>query len=158
MSIISIVRNDESCYPSVDTLFRPSIRYPEYPFSEYSEQENNYVYDMIRSGFAQMGLDINRIETKEWNPLGGLIEPGSNVLLKPNMVMHENANGRGTDCLFTHPSVVAAVIDYVIIAQKGAGGIVIGDAPLQTCDFQELCKKSGYNKLIDYYKKDPLTM
>lgn len=59
----------------------------------------------------------------------------------------------GELCLYTQPSVVAAVVDYVCIALNGTGRIVIGDAPMQSCDFRNLCKNSGYDELTEYYRK-----
>ncbi len=68
--------------------------------------------------------------------------------------MNKNHNKFGRElCLYTHPSVVAAVIDYVIIALNGIGIVIIGDAQMQECDFNYLLKDSGYHLLIDYYKE-----
>lgn len=149
---IVLIKREKYYYPS-EALFRPSKAYPEAPFMELSS-EDNHVYDMVREGFWMMNYDREHYDSPEWNPLGELIEPGNTVLLKPNMVMHENhIKEEGTDCLYTHPSIVAAVLDYVIIALKGAGKIVVGDAPMQECDFENLIEKSGYRKLIEFYKK-----
>ncbi len=55
--------------------------------------------------------------------------------------------------MYTQASVVAPVIDYVILALKGKGKIVVGDAPMQSCDFSYLEETSGYKSMIDYYKQ-----
>lgn len=141
------------CYYPIENNFRPSIAFPEYPFIELSKTEN-HVYEMIREGFRMMGYDIENYGSVNWNPLGDLIKPGDKVLIKPNMVMDKNRNVSGnTDCLYTQPSLVAAVIDYVIIALKGYGSIIVGDAPVQECNFKNLIKMSGYEDLIEYYRK-----
>jgi len=66
-------------------------------------------------------------------PLADLIEPGMSVLLKPNWVCHSNSAGYGLECLYTHPAFVLAALDEVLRARPGR--IVIGDAPIQSCDF-----------------------
>ena len=125
-------------YPDKKGLFRPGVCYPEYPFKEYVSCEENNVYDMVRQCFYLAGLDRERYGTEEWNPLGAIIEKGETVLLKPNMVMHKNLGDGGEECLYTNPAVVAAVIDYVYIALKHSGKIIVADAPMQECDFAEL--------------------
>ena len=133
--------------------FRPSKKYPEYVFSEISDSEN-FVYDAVRESFRMMGLDLEHYGMKEWNPLSEFIESGDTVLIKPNMVMHINTSGEGEECLYTQPSVVAPVVDYVVKALNGRGKIIVADAPMQACDFDKLIKDSGYDKLVDFYKKN----
>ena len=148
---IGIVTTQKYYYPK-NSPFRPSKKYVEYPFSEISKTEN-HVYEMVRETFHLMGYDKNNFNLPNWNPLKDIVKAGDNVVLKPNLVMDKNGSGEGTDCLFTNPSVVAAVIDYVVIALKGKGKIIVGDAPMQSCDFEKLINDSGYSKMIDYYKK-----
>ena len=138
-------------YPK-DKYFRPSISYPEYPFKSHIASEPNDVYDAVREGFVMLGLDNENFGKTHWNPLRDLIVPGDKVLIKPNMVMDENKSGGGVECLYTQPSVVAAVIDYVIIALKGKGTIIVGDAPMQECNFDKLLEESGYLSLLSFYK------
>ncbi len=152
-SLIAIVKNIDYSYPDKTTLFRPSKKYPEYIYNDISKIENN-VYDSVRESFHLLGLDEENYNTHLWNPLGEFIKPGNNVLLKPNMVMHKNLNNAGGNlCLYTQPGVVSAVIDYVIIALKGKGKIIVGDSPMQECDFDFLLNDSGYKLMIDYYQK-----
>lgn len=132
-------------------LIRDSgARYPE---RKDLLNEDNDVFRMIRDGFCLLGLDKENYGTDEWNPLKDYIRPGDHVLVKPNMVLHFNAYGGGTDCLYTHPSLVAAVLKYVVIALDGSGKITVGDAPLQECVFDELVKDSGYDLVIEHYRK-----
>lgn len=156
--IVIIQRNAE--YPEKDSAFSPSEMYPEYPFvaDTLSEQDND-VYRMVRDGLIMMGLDQEHIGKPEWNPLGEVIIPGDYVLLKPNMVLHENhIKENGTDCLITHPSIVRAILDYVVIALGNTGHIVVGDAPLQSCDFDRLIQEKGYRSLINFYEKQGFTV
>ena len=136
-----------------DGSFRPSKKYPEYIFSEISVSEN-FIYDAVRESFLMMGLDSEHYGMEQWNPLSQFVKSGDTVLIKPNMVMHINPSGDGEECLYTQPSVVAPVVDYVLKALNGKGKIIIADAPMQECDFDKLKKDSGYDKLISFYKRN----
>ena len=147
---VAVVRG-KALYPQKESLFRPSGRYPEYPFEEFSGQ--NSVYEMVRECFHLLKMDETHFGQPRWNPLKEIVRPGDTVLIKPNMVRHINYSGAGEECLYTHPSVVAAVTDYVVIALKGTGKIIIADAPVQSCDFDILTRQSGYAELTAYYQK-----
>ena len=142
-------------YPT-DELFSAEKVYPEYIFDAEALSKKNDVYRMIRDIFIKIGLDKENIGTKYWNPLGRYISEGDTVLVKPNLVNHinvaEDDMQRGMDCLITHPSVVRCIFDYVYIALKGKGKIIIADAPVQNCDFDKLLDNSGYRKLFEYLK------
>lgn len=69
-------------------------------------------------------------------PLRDIIERGSTVLVKPNWVLHENYSGKGMECLVTHPNFILAVLREVFEAEPGR--VIIGDAPIQGCDFDRL--------------------
>lgn len=141
-------------YPDKSDQFSPSIYYPEYSFSTEISKSQNVVYDMIRECLHNMDFDKEHFGTKDWNPLKELIKPGDVVVLKPNMVMHENQKPEhGMDCLITHPSLVRAILDYVILALCGKGTVIIGDAPMQSCDFETLVYKQGYLDIIEFYRE-----
>lgn len=152
MNRVSIIKKDQAHYPNKEACFRPHAAYPEYMFPADLSEETNDVYEMVREGLYRLGLDEKNYGTGEWNPLREYVHPGDNVLIKPNLVLHFNACGGGTECLYTNPSLVAAMIDYVLIALKGKGKITIGDAPLQECVFDTLVNDSGYDVLVDYYR------
>ncbi|KKL15024.1 hypothetical protein LCGC14_2509750, partial [marine sediment metagenome] len=86
---------------------------------------------------------------KNWNPLKTIIQPGNTVLIKPNLVLD---NLKFQDSITTHPSIIYALINYIAIALKGKGEIIVGDAPLQSCNFDKLIRFTGLKKTIDYYK------
>lgn len=150
-STIVVVEKRGASYPKMHD-FRPSIKYPEYIFKNDISDSKNDAYELVRTAFYKAGYDTKNYGTEKWNPLGEFIDIGDNVVLKPNLVMHINKSGDSEDCLYTHPSVVAAVIDYVIIALHGKGKIIVGDAPIQNCDFDYLVRESGYDELVKYYK------
>lgn len=149
---VAIYQDIDAVYPNKRGMFRPSEHYPEYIFEEVASDVPNDAYRIVRESFHLYGLDAEHFNTKGWNPLKDYVHQGDKVVIKPNMVMDFNPTGDGTDCLYTHPSVVAAVIDYVIIALKGTGSIIVGDAPMQECKFEKLIDESGYEELIHYYK------
>ncbi len=140
-------------YPSGEQYWSPSEAYPEHPYPERSSGENG-VYRLIRAGFHMLGYDEAHYGLAEWNPLGDLIRPGMTVLIKPNWVLHQNDDpSHDMNCVVTHPSVIRAVLDYVLLALKGTGRVIIGDAPIQICDFEALHRSFGYDKLWAYYRE-----
>lgn len=44
-------------------------------------------------------------------------------------------------------------MDYVLIALKNKGCVILGDAPVQSCDFEQLLVDGDYMKIIQFYKK-----
>ncbi len=131
--------------------FHPSVRYPEYPFNELSNEKNS-VYEAIRNLFFYLDLDKENYGKADWNPLKDIIKPGNKVVLKPNMVLHFNASGEDINAVVTHGSVLRAVMDYVLIALKGKGEIVICDAPQMNCDFNKLIKLNGFKSVFHFYQ------
>lgn len=150
--LVAIEQIDNTKYPQDD--FNPNTKYPEYPFGNREINANgNKAYELVRNCLAHMGLDAARFGTPEWNPLGEYIKPGNFVIVKPNLVMHVNENKgveeNAFECLITHSSCIRAICDYCIIALKGTGRLMVGDAPMQGCDFEEILRK---NKLLEVQK------
>lgn len=151
-----VLAYNEKCisYPDRSTQYSPSTAYPEYLFEDVSHTEN-FVYEMVRKTFILARLDEEHLGTPEWNPLGNYIKKGNTVLLKPNWVENKNkypeVDGELT-CLVTNPSVVRAVLDYVLIALNGTGTVYLADAPMQGCDLQDMFKKAGYTELFEFYR------
>ena len=129
-------------YPSV-APFDPPQHYPECPFPSRPVDESNQVYPMVREGLRLLGLDAARFGTSEWNPLGEIVRPGNQVLIKPNFVLHWNAGKGPLEAVVTHASVLRAIADYVIVALKNDGALVIGDSPQMNCDLSILCARNG---------------
>lgn len=145
-------RLQQAVYPDGSSFWSPSEQYPEYPYSEFSAEDNG-VYRLVRAGFFALGYDKAHYGQPDWNPLGELIRPGMTVLLKPNWVLHKNDDpSHNMDCVVTHPSIIRAVLDYVLLALKGTGRVIVGDAPIQICDFEALHKTVGYDRLWSYYR------
>jgi len=131
--------------------FHPDVSYPEYPFYELSS-EKNHVYKAIRNLFFYLGLDKENYGKVYWNPFKDIIKPGNKVVLKPNMVIHFNASGEDLNAVVTHGSVLRAIADYVLIALKNKGELIVCDAPQMNCDFSKLIRLNGFKSVIDFYR------
>lgn len=148
----------DAAYPEWDerTCYGASEAYPEFASqnSDIVLSHHNQVYEMVRNTLAALNLDREHFGTDRWNPFSEFISKGDTVLIKPNMVRHFNgAKGCGMDCLVTHPSIVRAVIDYVVLALGGSGRIILADAPVQSCDFDVLIKELKYDKIANVFLK-----
>src|SRR2546428_2917218 len=110
VGVISIVPAEYPCSPP----YHPETVYPEFLGlgGLVSDSAPNRVFAGVRELFHALGLDRVRSETEHWNPLGEFISPGSKVVIKPNLVLHESARLVGTQCLTTHGSVIRALVDY----------------------------------------------
>lgn len=75
------------------------------------------------------------------------LKPGSSILIKPNWVLHENLGGYGTESLVTHPLFILAVLKEVFKSRPSK--VVIGDAPLQSCDFNAVVSHSLRDQIHD---------
>jgi len=140
-------------YPPLEaTPFHPDEKYPECP-CEHIAASPNPVYGMVRRVLHGLDLDAARFGTPAWNPFGDLVPAGARIVVKPNWVLHHNQAGGGEDCLITHASVLRAVLDYVLLARPA--GVIVGDAPLQGCDFDAL-QALGNRAVIDFMKAQGL--
>jgi uncharacterized protein (DUF362 family) len=100
----------------------------------------------MRRLFAAWGRDPE-------DPFHGWVEPGGRVTIKPNWVRDFNPDGHDIESLVTHGSLVAAAVGYAARALRGRGRIVVGDAPLQDCDFAALRAKIGIDAALDEVRR-----
>ncbi len=107
---------------------------------------------LLRQLMSTSKLDSSRFGTRDWNPLGSFILPGSTVLLKPNWVIHENIAGFGNDCVVTHNSVIEAVLAYACKAKPDH--VIIADAPVQGCDFEQILTRLSLDTLARAFSGD----
>jgi uncharacterized protein (DUF362 family) len=141
-------------YPSQPS-YSPGESYPEYPFgSDALVSEVNPGYEGVRDALRLLGLDATHFDQKDWNPLGEIITPGQTVVLKPNFVREFRETHAGhDDCLITHGSIIRAALDYVYIALKGQGRIVIADAPQNDADFEAIRRIAGLDEIQEFYRR-----
>lgn len=145
---IAVVKGD-ACYPKLPP-FDPPERYPELSRWASEIDASNGAYPMVREAFRLMGLDAERFGTAEWNPLGEIITPGQSVLLKPNFVLDRNLGEGPLEAVITHPAVLRAIADYVLIALQGSGKLTVGDAPQMDCRWQHLLEQTGMDVLGEW--------
>lgn len=133
-NLVAIARTSEARYPAT-APFHPDEAYPEYPHERSLVGPRNEAYRAVRESFRLLGLDAANYGTPRWNPLGAIVSPGQRVVIKPNFVIHANqAKGGGPlEPVVTHPSMLRAVIDYVLVALAGSGSITVADAPQSDC-------------------------
>jgi len=115
-------------------------------YSEFPYDSNESLVAAFRSLFVMWGKDPDN-PFKEW------LSPGSRVVIKPNWVYHENPNEKNVDALVTHTSLIKHLLDVVAAALRDQGSIVIGDAPIQSCDFRSLVKRTRIAEVVDQARK-----
>jgi uncharacterized protein (DUF362 family) len=123
----------------------PDVRFPELPV--WAQVTTALV--TLRALLDQTGLDHSHFGSPDWNPLGAIIHEGTKVVVKPNWVHHHNFSGHGMDCLVTHTSVIEAILYYV--AKAHPERIVVGDAPVQGCDFESLMAVCRVPEMIERF-------
>jgi uncharacterized protein (DUF362 family) len=157
--VISVVRRPGTRYPGATAAFAPSERYPEYRFGPIAD-EANPVYGMVRELFTQLGLDGARAGTAAWNPLGEWIRPDARVFVLSNFVYHRRPREGVHDFhgKVVHGSVLRALIDYVLIATGEGGKVLVGNAPLQSCRFDDVLAESGTTAMLDFYRASGLSV
>lgn len=153
--VISNLENHLVGYPDKIPFYPPQI-YPELAGLDITMEtdENNHVYETVRNAFLMMEMDKEHMGTNDWNPLSEIIKTGDMVVVKPNFVIDENTNDRRLFSTITHGAVIRALIDYVVLALKGKGRIIVADAPQMDCNFEKLIKKNGMKGIAKYYRDE----
>jgi uncharacterized protein (DUF362 family) len=132
--------------------FDPDADYPEIRQLELPDTDpGNKVYAAVRHLLRDLKLDEDRFGTESWNPLGTIIQPGNRVLIKPNLVLHHNKGSKDIDAVVTHASVIRPLIDYALIALRGAGEVIVGDAPHGDAHFNKIVRANGLQQLVAWY-------
>ena len=106
-------------------------------------------YGGAADGISRLG-DLLGWSLEGQGAFGRLVPPGrrARVVVKPNWVMHQNQGPWGIEPLLTHAAVVRAVVEEVLQAGRGGKGggparVLVGDAPLQACEFDALLRVTG---------------
>lgn len=77
------------------------------------------------------------------------------IVLKPNWVHHEDSPHFPIRALVTSSDLIDAVITACLNKYPHAESIVIGDVPLQSCDFETMLRQSGMDRVIEKWKRHP---
>lgn len=152
---VAIVKTKDYKYPLV-APYNPRCNYPEIKSNNFSSE--NFLYDSLRYLLYIYGLDSQNFGNPNWNPLQKFIKPGDTVVLKPNFVNHFNYaeyidGTKDMDCVITHGSVIRFVLDYVAIALRGEGKIIVADCPIQGANWKKLLEIIGWDRISDYFKR-----
>lgn len=139
-------------YP-VDAPYNPGEEYPELCNCDISKKKND-VYPLFRKTLFLLGLDKENYGSEKWNPFGDIIKPGQNVLIKPNFVRHMHMNGGDLNAVITHGSVIRCALDYVALALKGDGSITVGDAPVQSAEFEKIVDHVHLKEICESIKQN----
>jgi len=115
--------------PKVGIARLPSPSYPTGPESD------NPVSQALSRLANTLGWSDER------GPFGRVVPKGARVLIKPNLVLHRNEGSSGLDCLVTHASVIRATVEAAL--RTDATEVLVGDAPIQGCDFDALVERMG---------------
>jgi len=146
---ISFIHDKNVTHYCKEAPFDPPAAYPELPFVKKINKENS-VYPMVRNLLWKIGLDAENFKTENWNPFKEIIKPGDKVLIKPNLVTHIHYLGQ--ESLYgsiTHGSFIRPIIDYVHLAQKGNGSIVVADNPVEHTDFESIMRFTGIKRMVE---------
>src|SRR5262249_29513855 len=52
----------------------------------------------------------------------------------------------------THGSVIRAIVDYLLIAVGKTGSVAFGNAPLQSCRWDQVLADTGARSVIEFYR------
>jgi uncharacterized protein (DUF362 family) len=142
-------------YAGLEPPFDPGKPFPELTgLLPDSGGAPNHVYAAVRAALRGLGLDAERYDTPEWNPLGALVPRGRRIVLKPNFIRHWNpAEGGTLDSVITHGSVLRAVADYAFLAAGAEGSVAVAEAPQHDCDWEEIRGRVGLDVLVRFYEE-----
>ena len=101
----------------------------------------------------RLGIALARAASLlEWsnggNTFGAVVSEEDRVVIKPNLVMDHNQGPWGLEPLITHPTLICAAAKQLL--RSNPEQVLVGDAPLQSCDFSTLVHESG---LINYSRE-----
>lgn len=148
---VAININDIS-YP-INCPFNPGRFFPELSkLYDYAIDTDNKVYGTVRDLLKSLELDADNIEKENWNPFSEFIKQGDRVVIKPNLVLHHSGRKKDISAVVTHASLIRPMIDYALLALKGTGEIIVGDAPHGDADFDIITKANGLYNLVEWYR------
>lgn len=113
--------------------FKSGLALAKVASSAYAEEAG--AESVLASAVQRLASELGWNATGK-GPFGALIKPGARVLIKPNWVLHHNQGDGGMEPMITHHSIIKAVVKAVL--QADPAEVVVGDAPIQTCDFAKL--------------------
>lgn len=75
------------------------------------------------------------------------------ILIKPNLVAHESNPSFPIEAKVTDPKIILAIIKACLQKYPEMEMVTIGDAPLQSCDWDLMLKQAGYTEMFKEVQK-----
>ena len=75
------------------------------------------------------------------------------VLIKPNWVKHQEREEFPLAALVTSTELIDEVIQGCLRKYPGLETLIVGDVPLQSCEWEQLTQQTGIDRLADRYRK-----
>ena len=127
-------------------MFTPAVGIARVPSCSYPAVDQRGT-NQVSEALARLADGLGWSDAS--GPFGRVIPAGARVLIKPNMVLHKNDDPRfpgqeGIDCLVTHASLIRAATEAAL--RTGAAEVLVGDAPIQGCDFEALITTTGLDR------------
>lgn len=123
-----------------------------YLFDENCLDNENNVYEAVRNLLIEIGKEKEGFSSE--NILGWLVKPGDRVIIKPNLIKESHlTKKRDWEYIITHGSVVRAVVDFVLVALRGKGEIIIAGSPQTDSDFDETVERNGLREIVDFHNR-----
>ena len=143
-------------YGALRAPFDPDAPYPEFA-GIAGVDRTNFVFREFRQFMGLLGWDAANHGTPGWNPLGWLVRPGDTVVIKPNLVVSEHPGGDDlVRCTDTDGPVLRCVAEYVLVALRGRGRLIVGDSPIKETDFAKATALTGAGAVIEALRRGPV--
>lgn len=99
-----------------------------------------------------------RITAYDSSTVGRVLEhlpdgPVRNIVIKPNWVKHAATPDFPIGAMVTDSRLIDAIIEACKTKYPEAEEILIGDAPLQGCDWRLLVEQAGINELVEKHRR-----
>jgi len=148
-SQVALATSATCAYPRTPP-FHPPERFAELAFlPDFAPDPANAAYRAVRDALA---LLFGAPTGPAWNPLAALVQPGDMVVLKPNFIKeHHETRPAEWQQVITHGAIIRAACDYVLLALRGRGRVIICDAPQTDSSFDQICRVSGTRAVVSWY-------
>ena len=131
-----------------EITFDPRVAVVRTHISDYAEPLSASD-DEIRSALRRIARLLGWTGGDDKGAFANVVPRGARVLVKPNLVMHENLGPWGMKPLVTHGSLISAAVEEAL--RSGAAEVMVGDAPLQACDFAEMTRRMGLDSWAEEF-------
>src|SRR5262245_61127708 len=102
--------------------------------------------------FTQASSRLKGLIVEQLHRFCGHLRP-SNIILKPNWVLHETDPAFPICALVTNPNIIEVTVDACLELFPQAKSILVADCPLQYADWPLMCAQSGLDHTIDKFSQ-----